>query len=776
MQRALKLLLVEDLESDARLILKEISRAGFTCDFVCVETEEDFLGAARSDLDLIITDYKLPTMSASDVFRIVRERGWDVPIIVISGYIDDATAADLVWKGAADFLLKDRLARLGIAIESALSRRQADDEKRMQYKILEESESRLSLALDTADLAVLTWQLNSERCTADTRWVHLVGVPLSEAVENLDCWIDRVHDLDRDDALRNLEAMRQGHLNHFTLQQRLQNAVGDWLWVICKARVVRLDDSNQPLRACITFQDITAYKHGLTALERKSKMLDIIRVAQHELLAGAPSVDGFCSLLDGILDMTRSRFGFINSVRFTFPNHSSHTSLAIADPAGTPEYQRMSMALQAGKGMEIPGLDGVLKEVTTGGMPLLSGLSQSEGGLARRGDAGLPFKQCLAIPVRKGNEMIGLLFLADPADPYTYELVEELDPFVQTCAQLISAWADRQERESAERRLLESERHFRTLAETEAVLIWTMGKDGICDYLNPACHHYIVSDGGSIGYETWLDIVVDDDRAQFEQVFWVDCAKGEPVSLVVRAVDLEGEIHWLQVEGHPRLSSSQEVFGYVFYGLDITARMEAERKREESAELLSQLFELAPDPVLILKDQCIIRVNRRCTEQLGGAPEIFEGRLIPEILATSEPYMAQALNQLHTKCWRADGTWFPAEVNAAVVKLDGEEVSLVCIRDMSPRDPSESKLIARWNEKEQLFRDIHRHTLENLEKISRLLNPHLENLPESQKLALQECVSHVKSISLLHEQAEDRDWIENRSGGEGLGLAEGEPK
>lgn len=174
---------------------------------------------------------------------------------------------------------------------------------------------------------------------------------------------------------------------------------------------------------------------------------------------------------------------------------------------------------------------------------------------------------------------------------------------------------------------------------------------------------------------------------------------------------------------------------------------DGERKGEESTELLAQVFELAPDPVLILKDQRVLSVNRRCAEQLGGAPGDIEGNRIQEIIVTSGPYLAQPLNQHRTEFIRTNETMFPAEVSSAIVPLDGGDVSLLCIRNTSLHEAAESKLLAQWIEKEQAFREFHRHTVENREKIACLLTPHLDSLPEPQKLALQEWVCRVQSMN-----------------------------
>src|SRR5438105_3331491 len=113
MSRPLRVLLLEDRQDDARLILHELRRAGFEPDGVRVETGPDFLAHLDPAPDLILADYHLPQFDALLALRLVRDRGLDVPVIVVTGALGDEAAVECLKQGAADYLLKDRLARLG---------------------------------------------------------------------------------------------------------------------------------------------------------------------------------------------------------------------------------------------------------------------------------------------------------------------------------------------------------------------------------------------------------------------------------------------------------------------------------------------------------------------------------------------------------------------------------------------------------------------------------------------------------------------------------------
>ena len=156
MSRPLRVLLLEDRQDDARLILHELRRAGFEPAGERVETEADFLAHLDPALDLILADYHLPEFDALQALRLVRERGLDVPVIVVTGALGDEAAVECLKQGAADYLLKDRLARLGQAVAQALEQKQARDDQRRAEEALRESEARKTAILETALDGIIT--------------------------------------------------------------------------------------------------------------------------------------------------------------------------------------------------------------------------------------------------------------------------------------------------------------------------------------------------------------------------------------------------------------------------------------------------------------------------------------------------------------------------------------------------------------------------------------------------------------------------------------------
>jgi signal transduction histidine kinase len=120
MPQPLKVLLAEDNPADTELVVRELHRAGFKPEWRRVDTEAAFLEHLHDGLDLILSDYQMPQFSGLRALELLKQSGLAMPFIIVSGTIGEETAVAAMKQGAADYLLKDRLARLGPAVSHAL--------------------------------------------------------------------------------------------------------------------------------------------------------------------------------------------------------------------------------------------------------------------------------------------------------------------------------------------------------------------------------------------------------------------------------------------------------------------------------------------------------------------------------------------------------------------------------------------------------------------------------------------------------------------------------
>lgn len=122
MDKPLNVLLIEDSENDALLLIRVLVLNGFEPNWVRVETPQELeFQLGSRPWDLIVADFNMPRFSGIEALQQFNRRGVDVPFIVVSGAVGEEMAATLMREGAKDFIRKDNLARLVPAIERELS-------------------------------------------------------------------------------------------------------------------------------------------------------------------------------------------------------------------------------------------------------------------------------------------------------------------------------------------------------------------------------------------------------------------------------------------------------------------------------------------------------------------------------------------------------------------------------------------------------------------------------------------------------------------------------
>lgn len=133
LMRALRLLIADDSPPDAELIAGALAGAGVACSWTLAETEEQFVAALADPPDAIVCDYHMPRFSPARAAELLRASGLDCPLVVVSGMLDESQGAKLIESTAHDFVRKDRLDRLPVALQREL--RAAEDRRKLRASL-----------------------------------------------------------------------------------------------------------------------------------------------------------------------------------------------------------------------------------------------------------------------------------------------------------------------------------------------------------------------------------------------------------------------------------------------------------------------------------------------------------------------------------------------------------------------------------------------------------------------------------------------------------------
>ena len=139
------MLVLEDNPRNVKLTTALLKREGFEFQIEVTDSAERFQEKLRDgEFDVIIADFNLRGWTALHALELVNRSGKDVPVIVLTGSIGDEAAVDLIKRGASDYILKDRQARLPLAIRQAMAEkrlrqehRKAEAQMRLQSAALE---------------------------------------------------------------------------------------------------------------------------------------------------------------------------------------------------------------------------------------------------------------------------------------------------------------------------------------------------------------------------------------------------------------------------------------------------------------------------------------------------------------------------------------------------------------------------------------------------------------------------------------------------------------
>jgi PAS domain S-box-containing protein len=174
----LRLLIAEDSDDDARLLIRELERGGFALASRRVDNEGDFCAALDDGpWDAVITDYNLARTDARSILKILRSRSFAGPIIAVSGTLSEEQLITAMRAGAHDFIQKDRLARLVPALRRELAEASGREARREAERALGQTEERLRtvlqnmpvmLAAFSEDGRVLVWNRECERVSGYT--------------------------------------------------------------------------------------------------------------------------------------------------------------------------------------------------------------------------------------------------------------------------------------------------------------------------------------------------------------------------------------------------------------------------------------------------------------------------------------------------------------------------------------------------------------------------------------------------------------------------------
>ena len=154
MEQPLRILIIDDSEDDALLLVRVLGKNGYDPVHERVDTAEDMLSAlSEKPWDVILCDFKMPCLDAFHALDLFKKSGVDIPFLIVSGTIGEDTAVEIMRAGAHDYIMKDRLQRLLPVIQRELKEAEERRENRRKDQALKEKERQiLTITENTPDV------------------------------------------------------------------------------------------------------------------------------------------------------------------------------------------------------------------------------------------------------------------------------------------------------------------------------------------------------------------------------------------------------------------------------------------------------------------------------------------------------------------------------------------------------------------------------------------------------------------------------------------------
>jgi putative nucleotidyltransferase with HDIG domain len=159
----LQILYLEDDRNDVELAGSTLSNSGLVFEIAHVKDRESYIQALeKKDFDIILIDFKLPSFDGLSALRIAKEKCADVPLIILSGTVNEVEALEIINEGAADYVLKDSLPRLPFSIRRAVREKKEIDELRGMKETLRKSEEKFRGVVENIGIGVSLISQNME--------------------------------------------------------------------------------------------------------------------------------------------------------------------------------------------------------------------------------------------------------------------------------------------------------------------------------------------------------------------------------------------------------------------------------------------------------------------------------------------------------------------------------------------------------------------------------------------------------------------------------------
>lgn len=641
----LRVLLVEDSENDAMLLVRELRRGGYEPHFERVYTPEGMESALRDaetwgrPFQVVISDYYMPRFRAPEALELLREIDPDIPFIVVSGKIGEDAAVEIMKAGADDYLTKENMSRLCPAIERELREVGVRQERERAERALSRSEDRFKRLVEQAADAIFVHDLKGNFVDVNRQACESLGYSREELLGL------SVADVEADHVLGSLQELWGQIISGppRTLEGTHRRKDGSAFPV--EIRIGVFESGERPLMLALV-RDIS----GRREAEKK------IRDAENR----------YRTLVEQIPAVTyvQEPIESDNPKAITYMSPQYETMLGYpADSEIVDEEHWLRM-------LHSEDRERVLAEEL------------------RTDETGEPYRIEYRLIARDGR----VVWVHDEA-----ELVrnEEGKPLYWLGVQY-----DITEQKRAEEEFTKSEERFRATFEQAAVGILQVALDGGWMRFNDKFCDIVGYEREELGAESVFNLISPEDfDRDFER--GVSMLAGELRNYTEEKliVGKGGRRVWINLTVSLVHDESDEPRYFIAVVEDIGRRKQAEEELRQSEERFRVLSQEVVEGLILSENGKIIDANRSVTEMFGYGLDELVGRYASELTPPEYREMVKKrisdedIRLYESRGLKKDGTTFPIEIRPRHLPYSGRRIRVTSVIDLTERKQAEEALI-----------------------------------------------------------------------------------
>jgi len=699
----IKILIVEDLKTDRELIIRELTRANINFDYVAVDNEEDFLTQLKNFApNLVLSDYMMPRFNGMEVINLIKKHSPLTPVIVVTGSINEETAVECMKAGAADYVIKEHLKRLGPSVLQAYKNSQNEKEKIEAQAKIAENEQLFRFIAERANDLIYVYRLKPELKFeyVSPSATNITGYTPEDHYADPQLGFKLVHP----DDVQLLQSFFENKNFKTPVVLRWYKKDGTIIWTE-QQNVPVYDEKGELIAIHGVARDITRRKLAELKLQEREQTLS-------NLIENLP--------------------GFIYRCAYDPSWTMLYLSPAVKTITGYEPDELINNQELSFNDIILPEYRKYLWEKWQQTLAIRQKFVDEYEIVSKNGNVKWVWEQGQGIFDENGN----LLYI----EGYITDITERV---------------------IAEKRIQEKEQELREIFDStlEAILIYDIetGKIIDCNKQTQALYGYSKDELINMPLGT---LSANDDKYNIvEATKWANKAITEgPQTYTWLGKKKSGETFWVEISiKKSKIGGVDRLMAVV---RDITERVAHQHEIERREQEYREIFNATAEAILIydLQANQIIDCNKRAVEMYGYTSKIdFLSLKLEALGANVAPFTNDKVGYYSQKAakegpqrfdWlakRKDGESFWVEVNLRLTKIGGAERELIVIRDITDRKRFEDDLVK---------------AKEKAEESDRLKSAFLANLSHEIRTPMNAIMGFSDLLKYAPEEQKRKEYLE----------------